>query len=106
MKIIDAVNFVRFNDILKDWTNEQIAIGILSAIKHSAITWTTDTDGNIDGICFGRWENNAISFHVVAIAGKSTPRKFLKYLKETFPQCKRITGFKKLTGETKEFKLL
>lgn len=108
MRVIDAVNYVRSKDILKGWSNGQIAVGIKNAIKQSAITWDTDKDGNLTGIVFGRWEDNATSFHVIAIASDNgSPKRFLSYLKKTFPNCKRITGMKRHDQSSKkEFNLL
>lgn len=107
MKIIDAVNFIRSKGVLKNWSNGQIAIGILNAIKQSAITWTTDLEGNINGICFGEWQDDATTFNVTLLAGESSPRVFFRYLKETFPQCKKVKfGRLKYLGKPREFKLI
>jgi hypothetical protein len=106
MRVIDAVNFIRSNNILNSWTNEQIALGIVTALKESAITWTVDENNNLTGIVFGRWENDATSFHVVAIAGKNSPKTFFRYLRRVFPSCKRITGFRKEDQFLKEFNLV
>lgn len=105
--VIDAIKLIRQYGILKQWTNHQIMNGILTASLENALAYTRDATGKVDGICFGRWSSDFSAFHVIAIAGKGKPKFFVRFLREKFPQCKTITGFKPKRGNTlKTIKIL
>jgi hypothetical protein len=92
IKISKAVVFVRKNKLLTNWSYPQIAHGILSAIHSCSLTYTTDTDGNLNGIAWGEWKDNGQEFHCICAAGKGQLKSLLSYLKEVFPQCRRVTA--------------
>lgn len=85
----ECVNFLRKNNVLKNWTDTQIVIGINRAIKECALTYTTDKNGKLDGLVFGRWVND-FTVHITAIAGKGKLKEFFAYLKRVFPNCTKI----------------
>lgn len=78
--------------MLDKWTDEQIAVAIFDSIKACCITYKTNTQNQLEGICFGKWHDKC-SMHIICIAGKSgTLKQFLLYLKKVFPLVKTITG--------------
>ena len=105
MKIIDAVNFCRANGVQPEWTNDQLCIGIKNAISACSIVYSVDANGNLNGLAFGKWSNNATAIHAYGIAGQGTPRLFLRYLRKVHPQCKTLTWNDK-DGKAKSRKLL
>lgn len=95
IKIQDGIDLIRSKGGLKAWTDLQIHQAIHRAIKECALTYTVDGEGEIDGLCFGKWTSFDYTglpheFHVIYITGKL--EVFIQYLKDTFPSCVKITG--------------
>lgn len=92
--IQDAIDFLRIHDVLKDWSNEQIAVGINRAIDTCCCTFSADSHGNIDGLVFGRWIIPGEHIFVIAAAGKGKLKQFFSYLRSTFPDCHKISAMR------------
>lgn len=88
----EVINFIRANGVFEKWTDTQILMYLDDSIKSCALAFTRDREGKLNGICFGKWENDAESFHVACLIGELKP--FVKYLTQTFPQCKQVTGIR------------
>lgn len=87
-----SIELIRSRNGLPHWTDDEIKREISRSIKEVAMTYTVDKEGKIDGICFGKWLSKE-TFHVQYITGNL--KYFLNYLKDTFPNCKQLTGFRK-----------
>lgn len=92
--IQDAIDFIRLSGLLKDWTDEQLAAGMTTAIKDGAACFSTDKFGNIDGLVFGRWIVPAEHIFVRFAAGNGRLKDFFRFLRKTFPNCKQITAIR------------
>lgn len=102
MRIIDAVNFIRENGVLKGWSNEQICVGIKNAIQDCCFAFELGPDGKLKAIAFGKW-NSSTSVHITCFVGKGYVRAFLSYLKKVHPNVRLITSIH--NGKPREYKL-
>jgi hypothetical protein len=92
--IQDAIDFLRLNHVLDDWDNHQIATGMKVAIDTCCACWSSDRYGNIDGLVFGRWIVPGEHIFVIAAAGKGKLKTFFNYLRQTFPDCHKISALR------------
>jgi hypothetical protein len=100
-ELSEAVALIRKSDKMKEWTDTELIIAIRKSIAKTALTYTRDENGKLDGICFGKWYDNGRVLHVTFITGKL--RTLFRYLRSTFPQCVEITGYR--DGEFVKYKL-
>jgi hypothetical protein len=98
----EAVKFIRSKSGLKHWTDEEIKNELQRSINEYSLSYTTGSDGKIDGIVFGKFISRE-KFHVQYIAGQM--KHFIKYMVETFPDIKYLTGFRKDRLTLKTFKV-
>jgi hypothetical protein len=89
--IKDVIDLLRMNHILDDWTDAQIATGTINAINTCCHTHTTDKHGNLDGVVIGRWVEPTKHIFVIAAVGKGKLRIFFDFLRNHFPECRRIS---------------
>ena len=87
----DGINLVRRHQLLRNWSDAQIAVSIFKAIKGYAFSYYHDAHGKLAGICFGRWESPE-HIHIVGIVGSL--KVFVKFLKTNHPQCTKVTGYR------------
>lgn len=92
--IDDAVEFIRANNELPLWSDDEIKVEISRASRQAALTFTTDDNGKLCGICFGEWQENATVFFCHCIIAPKQYRTYVEYLKSYFPQCKEIRGIR------------
>lgn len=87
-----TIKLIRSRNGLPHWTDDEIRKEISRAVHENAMTYTISENCKVDGICFGKWITNE-HFHIMYLTGKM--RHFLDYLKNRFPQCKTLTGYRK-----------
>ena len=100
VKMEEAIKLIRKNELLKEWSDGQIATGITQAIKDFAFSYTVDENYRIDGIVFGKWHSKEI-IHISCLIGKFNV--FLEFLKSNFPNCKKIVAMR--NGVHKEYNI-
>jgi len=88
----DAVQFIRKHDTKdkafpsKEWSNNQLALEIMSAIEDNSLTFTLDSEGELDGICICRRNDFHEIMYVVGIIGNiESMWKMLGHFKLWFP---------------------
>lgn len=89
-----VVEFIQDAGVCKDWTEQQLRVGIISAVYNNALGFEIDQEDNILSFCFGRWESEN-TFHVIAMIGKGKLESMMRHLKLNFPQCKYLTAGRK-----------
>lgn len=90
----DCIKLIRDNGLLKEWSDTQIKIGIARAIDTCCLTYSTDSNGKLDGLVFGRWIVPAEHIFVIAAIGKGKLRSYFSFLKSHFPQCHKISALR------------
>lgn len=94
----EGIALIRKHGVLEGWTDEDIHQAIHKAIKSFAFSYTTDPTGKLDGIVFGYWRSQR-ELHITCCIGRLSV--FVKKLKESFPACDKVTGYRQ--GKFTEF---
>lgn len=100
------IDFIRQEPVLDKWTDLDLVVAIQKGILHSAITWI-EKDNKPIAVCFGEWETKEI-FYVHYMAGKGHVRTMLRYLRQVYPQCKKLKLDRKgkYNNQSKTFNLI
>lgn len=92
----DCVDMIKLHNVLPDWSDIQVANAVFKALQDCAFTYTTNTDGKLDGLCLARWDNET-SLHIMAMIAPGKVWNYLRYLRKVFPKTKHITFYRSKT---------
>lgn len=87
----DCIDLIRSKGGLKSWTDGQIAATIMQSLGDYAITFTTNAEGALDGILFGKWENSD-TLYIYYATGRM--KEFISYYRHMFPDLKYYKGMR------------
>jgi len=83
--IKEAVEFIRKNNILKEWTDTEIYNEIAHAIFNNTLLYTVNKNGVLSGIVFGTDFKEEKRLHIKCLAGHGNLKSYIELFKRRYP---------------------